>query len=124
LVIVPLTFLVIGPITTWLSQFVGSASITVYNFSPIIAGILLGGLWQVFVIFGLHWGFIPIIILNLTNFGFDTLLPLTFAASFAQTAVVMAIFFKTKDKKLKSLTIPSIISGFFGVTEPAIYGIT
>ena len=49
---------------------------------------------------------------------------LSFVASFAQTAVVIAIFIKTKDKKLKTLAIPSIISGFFGVTEPAIYGIT
>lgn len=123
-VIVPLTFLLIGPITTWASQIIGTATVSIYNFSPIIAGILLGGFWQVFVIFGLHWGLIPVAILNLTTLGYDSILALTFAASFAQTAVVMAIFFKTRDKKLKSLAIPSIISGFFGVTEPAIYGIT
>ena len=124
LVIVPLTFIIIGPITTWASQIIGTASVSIYNFSPIIAGILIGGLWQVFVIFGLHWGLIPVGILNLTTLGSDTLLALTFAASFAQTAVIMAIFIRTKNKKLKSLAIPSIVSGFFGVTEPAIYGIT
>jgi beta-glucoside PTS system EIICBA component len=124
LVIVPLTFIVIGPITTWASQFVGTASITAYNFSPIIAGLLLGAFWQVFVMFGLHWGLIPIMLLNMSNMGYDAVLSPMFAASFAQTAVVMAIFFKTRDKKLKSLSIPAIISGFFGVTEPAIYGIT
>jgi beta-glucoside PTS system EIICBA component len=124
LVIVPLTFIIIGPITTWASQIIGTSTIAIYNFSPIVAGILLGGLWQVFVIFGLHWGLVPIAILNLTTMGYDPILSLTFAASFAQTAVVMAILFKTRDKKLKSLTIPSIISGLFGVTEPAIYGIT
>lgn len=124
LVIVPLTFIVIGPITTWASQIIGSGSVGIYNFSPIVAGIIVGGLWQVFVIFGLHWGLIPVGILNLTTLGYDSLLALSFAASFAQTAVIMAIFFRTKDKKLKSLAIPSVISGFFGVTEPAIYGIT
>ncbi|GAA0086250.1 beta-glucoside-specific PTS transporter subunit IIABC [Clostridium sp. CTA-7] len=124
LVIVPLTFIVIGPITTWASQLVGTASITAYNFSPLIAGLLLGAFWQVFVIFGLHWGLIPIMLLNMSNMGYDAVLSPMFAASFAQTAVVMAIFFKTRDKKLKSLSIPAIISGFFGVTEPAIYGIT
>lgn len=122
--IVPLTFLVIGPITTWASQLLGAATLGLYNVSPIIAGIAIGGLWQVLVIFGLHWGIIPIGILNLTTLGADPILALSFAASFAQTAVIMAMFLKTKDKKLKVLTIPSIISGFFGVTEPAIYGVT
>ncbi|OPX46613.1 beta-glucoside-specific PTS transporter subunit IIABC [Clostridium thermobutyricum] len=124
IVIVPLTFIVIGPITTWASQLIGEGTLAVYEFSPIVAGLLLGGLWQVLVIFGLHWGFIPVAILNLTTKGFDPIVVLSFVASFAQTAVVMAIFIKTKDKKLKTLAIPSIISGFFGVTEPAIYGIT
>ncbi|GAA0085163.1 hypothetical protein UT300007_16020 [Clostridium sp. CTA-7] len=124
LVIVPLTFIVIGPITTWLSKMVGTGSLSLYNFSPIIAGLLLGAFWQVFVIFGLHWGLIPIMLLNMSTMGYDSVLAPMFAASFAQTAVVMAIFIKTKDKKMKSLSIPAIISGFFGVTEPAIYGIT
>lgn len=124
IVIVPLTFIVIGPITTWASQLIGEGTLAVYDFSPIVAGLLLGGLWQVLVIFGLHWGFVPVAILNLTTKGFDPIVVLSFVASFAQTAVVIAIFIKTKDKKLKTLAIPSIISGFFGVTEPAIYGIT
>ena len=124
IVIVPLTFIVIGPITTWASQLIGAGTLAVYEFSPIVAGLLLGGLWQALVIFGLHWGLIPVAILNLSTQGFDPILSLSFVASFAQTAVVMAIFIKTKDKKLKTLAIPSIISGFFGVTEPAIYGIT
>ncbi|MDZ5000978.1 PTS beta-glucoside transporter subunit IIABC, partial [Clostridium perfringens] len=122
--IVPLTFIVIGPITTWLSKMVGTGSLSLYNFSPIIAGLLLGAFWQVFVIFGLHWGLIPIMLLNMSTMGYDSVLAPMFAASFAQTAVVMAIFIKTKDKKMKSLSIAAIISGFFGETEPAIYGIT
>lgn len=57
-------------------------------------------------------------------YGYDFVLTPFFGASFAQTAVVLAILLKTKDKKLRSLSIPSAISGLFGVTEPAIYGIT
>ena len=44
--------------------------------------------------------------------------------SFAQTGIVFGIFLKTKNKKLKSISLPAAISGIFGVTEPAIYGIT
>ncbi|EKQ55521.1 MULTISPECIES: beta-glucoside-specific PTS transporter subunit IIABC [unclassified Clostridium] len=124
LVIVPLTFLAIGPISTWAGKIIGTVTLTIYNISPIIAGIFLGAFWQVFVIFGLHWGLIPIAINNMVTMGYDPVLALVIAASFAQTGVVGAILIKTKNKKLKSLAIPAFISGIFGVTEPAIYGIT
>ncbi|MDK8641786.1 beta-glucoside-specific PTS transporter subunit IIABC [Niallia taxi] len=124
LIVIPITFMVIGPIATWASSLIGAGSLFLYNLSPLIAGILLGGLWQVIVIFGLHWGLVPIAINNVATMGFDTILATVFAASFAQIGAVLAILIKTKDKKLKSLSIPAFISGIFGVTEPAIYGIT
>ncbi|UYO99478.1 beta-glucoside-specific PTS transporter subunit IIABC [Oceanotoga sp. DSM 15011] len=120
----PLTFLIIGPIASLLTSVITVATNGIYNFSPIIAGVFLGALWQVLVIFGLHWGVVPIAMVNLSTLGYDPILSLIFAASFAQTAVVLAIIFKTKDKKLKSIAIPAFISGIFGVTEPAIYGVT
>jgi len=124
LVIIPLTFIVIGPLATWAGKLLGAGTLSIYGFSPIIAGVFMGGLWQVFVIFGLHWGFIPIVINNLSVLHYDPILTGVFAASFAQTGVVLAILLKTKNIKLKSLCIPAFISGIFGVTEPAIYGIT
>ncbi|MCY6371191.1 beta-glucoside-specific PTS transporter subunit IIABC [Clostridium ganghwense] len=124
LVVGPLTFIVVGPVATWAGQLLGAGTIALYEFSPIITGLVIGGFWQVFVIFGLHWGLIPLAINNLVTLGYDPILALTFAASFAQTGVVLAIMLKTKNKKLKSLSVPAVISGIFGVTEPAIYGIT
>lgn len=55
--------------------------------------------------------------------GYDNVMMPFFACTFATSAVVLAIFFKTKNKKLKEMAIPNFISGIFGVTEPAIYGI-
>ncbi len=124
LVIAPLTLIVIGPIATWAGKLLGATTNSIYGLSPVIAGIFLGGLWQVFVIFGLHWGLIPLVINNLTVFGSDPIIASVFGASFAQTGVVLAILLKTRNAKLKSLSIPAFISGIFGVTEPAIYGIT
>jgi len=124
LIAVPLTLIIVGPIATWLSNLIGAGLSALIAISPILAGLILGGLWQVLVIFGLHWGVVPIALNNMMTLGFDTVLSGVFAASFAQTAVIIAIFIKTKDKKLKTLAIPAIVSGFFGVTEPAIYGIT
>lgn len=124
LIIVPLTFLIIGPISSWIANLIGAGALGLYSFSPIVAGLLLGAFWQVFVIFGLHWGLVAIAINNISTAGSDIIIPLTFTASFAQTGIVLGIFFKTKNKKLKSLSIPAFVSGLFGVTEPAIYGIT
>lgn len=124
LVTVPVTFLMIGPAATWLSNLIGLATNLIYGFSPLLAGLFVGGFWQVFVIFGIHWGLIPIAINNLATQGYDAILAMSFAASFAQIGVVLAMWIRTKDKGLKAMTIPAFISGLFGVTEPAIYGVT
>ncbi len=124
LVMVPFTFIAVGPVATWASNLLGTVTMSIYDFSPVVAGLLLGGFWQVFVIFGLHWGLVPIAINSYAIMGSSSILVPSVVVSFAQTGVVMGIMAKTKDKKLKSLCIPSVVSGFFGVTEPAIYGIT
>lgn len=124
LVIVPLTFLVIGPIATWAGMLLGAATGAIYDLSPVVAGLLLGGFWQVFVIFGLHWGLVPIAMNNIASGNGDPILAMTLAASFAQIGAVLAVWMKTKNQKLKTLAIPAFISGIFGVTEPAIYGVT
>ncbi|MCR1869627.1 beta-glucoside-specific PTS transporter subunit IIABC [Longicatena caecimuris] len=117
-------FVVIGPIATFASNLIAGGIMSVRDFSPLLAGALVGGFWQALVIFGLHWGFIPVYINNIATLGFDNVMMPFFGATFAQTAVVIAMMIKTKDKKLRALCAPAAISGIFGVTEPAIYGIT
>ena len=56
LVVIPMTFIVIGPIATWAGQLLGQGTIWMYELSPVVAGLFIGGFWQVFVMFGLHWG--------------------------------------------------------------------
>lgn len=126
-IMLPLTFLVIGPITSLLCNLVGQLFGAVYGIPVVgglIAGILIGALWQVLVIFGVHWGLIPLAMSNFAIYGYDFVLSPYFAASFAQSMVVLAIYVKSKDKKLKDMALPAFISGLFGVTEPCIYGIT
>lgn len=118
-----LGFIVIGPIATYSSMMVANTIIAIRGFSPLIAGAIVGFTWQILVIFGIHWGFIPVYINNISTIGYDNVMMPFFGATFASTAVVIAIMIKTKDKKLKELCIPAAISGIFGVTEPAIYGI-
>lgn len=122
LVTLPVALIVIGPIATFGSTLISEAVLSIRDFSPLLAGAIVGFSWQILVIFGLHWGFIPVYINNVMTLGYDNVMMPFFACTFATSAVVLAIFIKTKDKKLKEMAIPNFISGIFGVTEPAIYG--
>lgn len=124
LITVPVTFLIIGPIATWLSNGISALVVAIYNFSPVLAGVLMGAFWQVFVIFGVHWGFVAVMMANIAASGYDPLVVLSLAASFAQTGIVGAIIMQTRSTKTRSIAIPAFVSGIFGVTEPAIYGLT
>lgn len=124
LVSVPLALLLIGPLASWGADLVGGAFQGLYGFSPLVFGIVLGAMWQVLVMFGLHWGLIPIGILEITQLGFSTIFTIINAVSFAQLGALLAVMWKSKETKVKQLGIPAAISSLFGVTEPAIYGIT
>ena len=126
-IMVPLTYLVIGPVASILCSILSLVFNAIYSIpvvGGIIGGILIGAFWQVLVIFGLHWGLVPLAMINYGLMGYDTFLSPYFCVSFAQTFVVLAIILKTKNETTKKVAIPAFISGIFGVTEPAIYGVT
>lgn len=123
LVTIPVSILFLGSVATFGSTLISEFTLAIRGVSPTLAGGIVGLTWQILVIFGMHWGFIPVYINNVQTLGYDNVMMPFFACTFATSAVVLAIFFKTKDKKLKEMAIPNFISGIFGVTEPAIYGI-
>lgn len=122
-VIAPLTFLVIGPVSTWLSEMLALAYQFLYNTAPWLAGAVMGGLWQVFVMFGLHWGLVPLCINNFTVLGYDTMLPLMTPAILAQVGAALAIFISERDAQKKVVAGSASLTGLFGITEPAVYGV-
>ena len=124
MVIVPLTFLVIGPVATWASQQLAHGYQFVYHVSPMVAGAFMGALWQVCVIFGLHWGLVPLMINNFSVLGHDTMLPLLLPAVMGQVGAVAGVMLRTKDVRTRALSGSAISAGIFGITEPAVYGIT
>lgn len=122
-----LTYLVIGPVASMLTNLVLLIINTIFalpSVGPIIAGVLVGGFWQVLVIFGLHWAIIPINLANIAANGYDMVMVGKVACEMAQIAAVLAIYLKSRDQKTRSIALPAVITGFFGTTEPAIYGIT
>ncbi|RPA60651.1 PTS beta-glucoside transporter subunit IIABC [Aerococcus agrisoli] len=124
MITVPLTFLLVGPVANTASSWIGALFTNLYAFSPVFYGLILGVAWQVLVMFGLHWGLIPIAILDMTQNGSSVLLIAALLPCFTQVGVLAAIYLKTKEDKVKKGVIPTLISAIFGVTEPAIYGFT
>ncbi|MDQ0222118.1 beta-glucoside-specific PTS transporter subunit IIABC [Streptococcus moroccensis] len=121
---VPLAYLIIGPVATWISNILGAGILWIYNLSPVLSGLVIGGLWQVLVMFGLHWGVVPIAINNLTSLGYDPLLTLMLGTPFATAGAVLAVVIRSKNAKVRELGIPAFISSLFGISEPSLYGIT
>ncbi|WP_144362990.1 glucose PTS transporter subunit IIA [Mediterraneibacter gnavus] len=122
--LVPLTIVVIGPLIQWLSNGVAAGYNLLYQMAPPIAGAVVGGVWQVIVIFGIHWGMVPIVIANFAQNGQDTLQIFIQIAVISQMAAAFGVFLKAKDKQLRTDALSAGITGIFGITEPAIYGIT
>ncbi len=124
LIAVPIVFVVIGPISDLIGRGLGGAIGWVFDTVPWLGGAIMGGLWQVFVIFGLHWGLVPLFTLEFQTTGQISLVGPVFAAVLAQAAAVAGVWVRAKNKNLKSLAAPATLSGFLaGITEPAIYGI-
>lgn len=124
LITVPLAFLMIGPVMNWASDLIGVIFTGIYNISPILYGLILGALWQVLVMFGLHWGLVPLAILELQQNPPGVILVASIAICFSQAGALLNIMIRTKESKVRELAIPTFISALFGVTEPAIYGVT
>ena len=124
LIMVPLTLITIGPVSITVSEFVAHLFVSVYHFNPIIASALFAALWQVFVIFGVHWGFVTLFINDLSVLGHSYLKAATGPAVFSQSGALLAVMLRTRDKKMKALAGSSFIASLFGITEPGVYGVT
>jgi PTS system beta-glucosides-specific IIC component len=124
-VIVPLTFLAIGPVSDLVGRGLSSGVNWLWDLSPAAGGAIMGALWQVFVIFGVHWGLTPVMLQDIVTQGYSPLTGPLFAAVLAQAGAAGAVFLKTRNRDLKGVAGPATISAFLaGITEPAIYGVT
>ncbi|MDT8862868.1 beta-glucoside-specific PTS transporter subunit IIABC [Alkalihalobacillus sp. MEB130] len=124
LIMLPLTLIIIGPVAIYTSNLMASGYLYLYELSPIISGTVMGGMWQILVMFGLHWGFVPVMLNNISMYGADAIGSMIGPSVAAQTGAVLAVFFKIRSKTMKSLSLSAFASGLMGITEPAVYGVT
>lgn len=122
LIMIPATLLIFGPIGIYIGEFINWVYYYIMHISPILLGAFIGGIWCVLVIFGAHRAIVPIGINDVAQTGRQNLLAFAGAANFSQAGAALGVFFKTKNKNLKTVAASATITALFGITEPAIYG--
>lgn len=125
LVTAPLVLMFIAPLGNYIGVYLEMFFSMLFNVAGPFAGLLMGGLMPVIVITGMHYAFFPGTFASFDKVGYDImLLPMNFVANIAQAGAVLGVFLKTKDKNMKQLSFSTLLPALFGITEPAIYGVT
>ncbi|WP_270236634.1 PTS transporter subunit EIIC [Streptococcus anginosus] len=124
LIVLPLTFIVIGPLGTWLGDGLSLLINWMNSYVPWLVPTVVGATTPLLVMTGMHYGLIPIGINMLATTGVDTVAgPGMLVSNIAQGGAALATAVKTKKATTKSLAISTGISAVLGITEPALYGI-
>lgn len=124
LLMVPLTLLVLGPLTAAGASLIAGGYNALVAIAPPLAAAFIGGFWQVAVIFGIHWGITPVVLDNFARYGEDSFQAFQTAAVIGQVGAAFGVFLKSRNKDIKGVAGPAAVTGLFGITEPAIYGVT
>ena len=119
------TLIFIAPLGSYIGVYVEQFFSSLFNIAGPFAGMLLGGVMPLIVITGMHYAFFPGAFLSFSNLGYDiVLLPMNLVSNMAQAGATLGVAVKSKDPKMKSLAYSTFVSAIFGITEPAIYGVT
>lgn len=123
IITVPLALVIIGPIAMLIQGLLSEAIQVAINLNAGIAGLLIGTLWSVLVVFGLHMPIIMMFNVNIATYGYDIINPLIFSGALASMGAVLGVIIRTKSIQEKNIAVPALFSSFFGVNEPALYGV-
>lgn len=123
LIVIPLGFLLIGPTVTWAGNAVNDGVNFLLNVAPVLGGVLFGGLYPVMVVFGIHGAVGSFSFMNVLSGHPEAIMCMCCVQCFATSGVLLAVYLKSKDERLKEISLPAFISSLFGITEPAIYGV-
>ncbi|MCS8586645.1 glucose PTS transporter subunit IIA [Leuconostoc citreum] len=123
LVVGAVVLVFVGPAITLLSQGISTIINWLLHLNYPLSGLIIGGLYQALVIFGLHWMVVPLIANEIAQTGHSTLNAIVNFTMIAQGAGALAVWAKTKIPSLKGLAGAGFLSAMAGITEPAMYGI-
>lgn len=122
-IMVPLTLLAVGPVMSWVASFLADGMLWIFNLNSYIAGALFGAFWQVLVMLGMHYAFIPVLNDIAIRLGANTFNPVLGAGVWALAGAALGFALKSRRKDDKAKGFSCMTSALFGITEPTIFGI-
>lgn len=118
-----LSLIIIGPIAMILQNILSDTVLWLVGLNKGVAGFFLGAFWSILVMFGLHWAVIPFFAIDIAHYGYDVINPLIFSGALAVLGSSLGVAIRTKDERVRSMSVTAAISSFFGINEPALYGL-
>jgi len=120
---VPFALIVSGPLGGYVGKGLAFFVQSLFDISPILAGVVMGGLRPIEIVFGVHHAMTPIALQNFAEKGYDMIMPMMFMTNMAICGATLAMFFKANNKAEKSIILSAAISALLGITEPALFGV-
>lgn len=120
---IPIALIIGGPLGNYVGIGIAHVVDLLFDISPVLAGIVVGGIRPIAIVFGMHHALTPVALQNFAVDGYDMLMPMFFMTNMAIVGATLAIFFKLKNKKDKSVALSAAISALLGITEPALFGV-
>lgn len=124
-VLVPVFAGIFGPIGNYLSIGIANIVDKLASINQIITGAIIGGIWNILIMFGVHWAPNTMVIIpEIAAKGYSPLIAYGANANFGMAGAAFAIFLRSRNKELKNFSLTAITSVFLsGIVEPAIYGL-
>ncbi|MBP2098772.1 beta-glucoside-specific PTS transporter subunit IIABC [Enterococcus rivorum] len=123
LVMVPIMLVILAPIGFYAGEYIAQGIEALIKFSPWLSGFVIGATRPLLVLMGMHHAIRPITQQQIATYGFSTMSPMNFMSTMAQATAAFAIYFLVSNKKMKQIAMSSTVSGYLGITEPALYGV-
>ncbi|MED4074059.1 beta-glucoside-specific PTS transporter subunit IIABC [Priestia endophytica] len=124
LIVAPVVLIALGPLGTIIGNWLGAGFIYLYSEFGILAGFLLGGLYPLIIVTGMHYGLLPVMFQSLSKYGIDYIMAIGVTANAGQAGATLAVYLKTKNKDFKAVAGTAALNALIGVTEPAVFGVT
>lgn len=122
-IVTPVTLITIGPLGIWLGNALSGGILWLVANMGILAGVLVGGTLSLMIITGMHYVLVPVMINNISRLGYDPFKILFYVANLGQAGAAFGVFLRSRNKKTRTLALPTSFSASLGITEPAMYGI-
>lgn len=124
LVVTPVTVCFFGPLSTWIGNALSAGYQAIFDFSPVLSGAIIGCIWQVLIMFGMHWSFVPMVVSLYSSTGKSSFDAMYSPGNLCMMVAPLGVALKTKDKALRTTCISITSACILGtVVEPALYGI-